>query len=167
MVVPLIVVLSIPPLLWFGQHWTISGNDTARYLLAGSQLISGGVLEDLDTISEFNGGHGPGLPALVGSLILILGRDTVELVWALRLLALLNPLLAYLLLRRISTPVAGLIAAALVSLLGYNVQATVAINIDALQLTFYLLSLLALLGAIERGGTLRCLLSACSSGWPY
>ena len=89
-VVPLIVVLSIPPLLWFGQHWTISGNDTARYLLAGSQLISGGVLEDLDTISEFNGGHGPGLPALVGSLILILGRDTVELVWALRLLALLN-----------------------------------------------------------------------------
>ena len=164
MVVPLIVVLSIPPLLWFGQHWTISGNDTARYLLAGSQLISGGVLEDLDTISEFNGGHGPGLPALVGSLILILGRDTVELVWALRLLALLNPLLAYLLLRRISTPVAGLIAAALVSLLGYNVEATVAINIDALQLTFYLLSLLALLGAIERGGTLLCLLSGVLLG---
>ena len=164
MVVPLIVVLSIPPLLWFGQHWTISGNDTARYLLAGSQLISGGVLEDLDTISEFNGGHGPGLPALVGSLILILGRDTVELVWALRLLALLNPLLAYLLLRRISTPVAGLIAAALVSLLGYNVEATVGINIDALLLTFYLLSLLALLGAIERGGTLLSLLSGVLLG---
>ena len=51
--------------------------------------------------------------------------------WALRLMALLNPLLAYLLVKRISTPVAGLIAAALVSLLAFNVGSTVAINIDA------------------------------------
>lgn len=164
MVVALIVVLSIPPLLWFGHHWTVSGNDTARYLLAGSQLISGGVLDDLNTISEFNGGHGPGLPAMVGALILLLGRDTVELVWALRLLALLNPLLAYFLVRRISTPVAGLIAASLVSLLAFNVKATVGINIDALQLTFYLLSLLSLFGAIERGGAPRALLSGVLLG---
>src|SRR5688572_11136679 len=73
-VVPLIAILSLPPLLWFGHHWTVGGNDTARYLLAGSQLIAGDALQDLDSISEYNGGHGPGLPVLVGSLILLFGR---------------------------------------------------------------------------------------------
>jgi 4-amino-4-deoxy-L-arabinose transferase-like glycosyltransferase len=151
-VVPLILVLSVPPLLWFGQHWTINGNDTARYLLAGSQLVSGGALENLDNISEYNGGHGPGLPALIGSLILLFGRDTEALVWSLRLISLLNPLLAYFLVKRISSPVAGLVAAALVSLLAFNVASTVAINIDGLMLTFFLLSLLTLFSAIERDG---------------
>ena len=164
MVIPLVVVLSVAPLVWFGHHWTISGNDTARYLLAGSQLLTGGTVDNLNTISEFNGGHGPGLPALVGALILLFGRDTAELVWALRLMALLNPLLAYFLVKRISTPVAGLIAAALVSLLAFNVEATVAINIDALELTFYLLALLALLGAIRSGGPLLALLSGVLLG---
>jgi 4-amino-4-deoxy-L-arabinose transferase-like glycosyltransferase len=163
-VVPLILILSVPPLLWFGHHWVVSGNDTARYLLAGSQLITGGASENLDTISEFNGGHGPGLPAVVALLILVFGRDTVALVWALRLISLLNPLLAYFLVKRISTPVAGLIAAALVTLLAFNVGSPDAINIDALQLTFYLLSLLALLTAIERGGTVLAVLSGVLLG---
>ena len=161
---PLLAVLSLPPLLWFGHHWTVYGNDTGRYLLAGLQFITGETLEDLNTISEYNGGHGPGLPALVGSLILLFGRDTVAIVWVLRLISLLNPLLAYFLVKRISTPVAGLIAAALVSLLAFNVRSPVAINIDAMQLTFYLLSLLALLGAIKRGGTLLALLSGVLLG---
>ena len=116
-VIPLIVVLSVPPLVWFAHHWTVIGNDAGRYLLAGSQLISGQALENLNSISEFNGGHGPGLPALIGSLILLFGHDTAELVWVLRLMALLNPLLAYFLFKRISTPAAGLIAAGLVTLL--------------------------------------------------
>ena len=154
MVSPLILVLSVPPLLWFAHHWTINGNDTARYLLAGSQLVSGGALENLDTISEYNGGHGPGLPAIIGTFILLFGRDTEVLVWALRLISLLDPLLAYFLVKRISSPVAGLIAAALVSLLAFNVGSTVAINIDGLLLTFFLLSLLTLLAAIERNGSL-------------
>ena len=161
MVVPLILVLAVPPLLWFWHHWTINGNDTARYLLAGSQLVSGGALENLETISEYNGGHGPGLPAIIGALILLFGRDTEALVWVLRLISLLNPFLAYFLVKRISSPVAGLIAAALVSLLGFNVGSTVAINIDGLMLTFFLLSLLTLLTAIERGG---CLLAFVSGG---
>jgi Dolichyl-phosphate-mannose-protein mannosyltransferase len=163
-VVLLIAVLSVPALLWFGHHWTINGNDTARYLLAGSQLITGDALQDVNTVSEYNGGHGPGLPAAVGLLILIFGRETEALVWALRLFALLNPLLAYFLVKRISTPVAGLIAAALVSLLTFNVKSTVAINIDALQLMFYLLSLLALLEAIKRGGSLLAGLSGVLLG---
>jgi len=164
MVVPLILILSLPPLLWFGHHSTVFGNDTARYLLAGSQLITGEALEDLDTISEFNGGHGPGLPAMVGFLILLFGRETETVVWALRLMALLNPLLAYLLVKRVSNPVAGLIAAALLILFAFNVRSLVAINIDALQLTFYLLSLLALLGAIVRGSILLALLSGLLLG---
>ncbi len=163
-VIPLVVVISVAPLVWFGHNWTLAGNDAARYLLAGSQLLTGGTVDNMNTISEFNGGHGPGLPALVGALILLFGRDTAELVWALRLMALLNPLLAYFLVKRISTPVAGLIAAALVSLLAFNVEATVAINIDALELTFYLLSLLALMGAIRSGGSLLALLSGVLLG---
>ena len=164
MVIPLIVVLSVPPLMWFGYHWTLIGNDAARYLLAGSQLISGRGPEDLNSISEFNGGHGPGLPALIGSLIPLFGRDTAELVWAVRLMALVNPLLAYFLVKRISSPAAGLIAAALITLLGYNVESTVAINIDALLLTFYLLALLTLLVAIKRNSSLLALLSGVLLG---
>ena len=163
-VVPLILVLSVPSLLWFGHYWTINGNDTARYLLAGSQLVSGGALENLDTISEYNGGHGPVLPALVSVLILLFGRDTEALVWALRLISLLNPLLAYFLVKRISSPVAGLIAVALVSLLAFNVGSTIAINLDGLMLTFFLLSLLALLAAIERGGFVLASLSGALLG---
>jgi hypothetical protein len=163
-VVPLILVLSVPPLLWFGHHWTLNQNDTARYLLAGSQLVSGEALENLDTISEYNGGHGPGLPTIIGALILLFGRNTEALVWALRLISLLNPLLAYLLVKRISSPVAGLIAAALVSLLAFNVGTAVAIIIDGLLLTFFLLSLLTLLAAIGRGGFLLASVSGALLG---
>jgi 4-amino-4-deoxy-L-arabinose transferase-like glycosyltransferase len=163
-VIPLIVVLSVPPLVWFAHHWTVIGNDAARYLFAGSQLISGRALENLKSMSGFNGGHGPGLPALIGSLILLFGRDTAELVWAVRLMALLNPLLAYFLVKRISSPVAGLIAAALVTLLGYNAKTTLAINLDASLLTFYLLALLALLAAIKRNSSLLALLSGVLLG---
>jgi 4-amino-4-deoxy-L-arabinose transferase-like glycosyltransferase len=154
----------MPALLWFAHHWTIIGNDSGRYLLAASQLISGHALDDLKSISEFNGGHGPVLPALIGALIVIFGRDTEELVWALRLMALLNPLLAYLLARRISGPFAGLIAAALVALLAFNVKGTSALNIDAPLLTFYLLALLALMAAIERNSSLLALLSGALLG---
>jgi 4-amino-4-deoxy-L-arabinose transferase-like glycosyltransferase len=153
-VIPLIAILSVPPLLWFGHHsWTVMGKDAPRYLFAGSELVSGGGLDSLAGISNYNGGHGPVLPALIGSLILIFGRDTESLVWAMRLLALFNPLLAYFLAKRLSSPLAGLLAAALLTLFGFNVQSTFVLNIDALLLTFNLLALLALLAAIKRGGS--------------
>jgi 4-amino-4-deoxy-L-arabinose transferase-like glycosyltransferase len=152
-VVPLTLVLSVPALLWFANHWTVFGNDSGRFLLAASELISGQALEDLNSISEFNGGHGPTFPALIGALIVGFGRDTAELVWATRLMALFNPLLAYLLTKRLSSPAAGLVAAVLVALLGYNVKSTSALSIDAPLLTFYLLALLALLAAIQRNSS--------------
>jgi hypothetical protein len=162
--VPLTLVLSAPALLWFADNWTVFGNDSGRYLLAASELIWGQALEDLNSISGFNGGHGPTLPALIGALIVVFGRDTGELVWAMRLMALLNPFLAYLLTKRISTPAAGLVAATLVSLLGYNVKSTSALSIDAHLLTFYLLALLALLAAIRRNNSVLALLSGVLLG---
>jgi 4-amino-4-deoxy-L-arabinose transferase-like glycosyltransferase len=158
-VIPLIAILSVPPLVWFANHWMV-GNDAARYLFAGSELILGQGLQTSNGL-PFNGGHGPGFPALIGSLILVFGRDTAELAWAVRLMVLFNPLLAYLLVKRISSPLAGLIAAALVTLFG-NVN--LALNIDAVLLMFYLLALLTLLAAIQKGSSPLALLSGVLLG---
>ena len=159
-VVPLIAVLSVPGLIFFGRNWTVVDvGDSARYLLAGSQFISGQSFEGLAQLSEYNGGHGPGLPALLGFLVLFFGHDPESLAWATRLMTLLIPLLAYLLVKRLSSPVAGLIAAALVSLLGFTADSVIAISIDPLMLTFYLLSLLSLMAAIEGNRPPSALLS--------
>jgi 4-amino-4-deoxy-L-arabinose transferase-like glycosyltransferase len=158
-VVPLILVLSVPPLVWFAHDWTV-GNDATRSLFAGTELILGRGLETSDGL-PFNGGHGPVFPALIGSLILVFGRDIEALAWALRLLALLNPLLAYLLVKRICSPLAGLIAAALVTLFG---NMNLALNIDAVLLMIYLLALLTLLAAIKRDSSLLASLSGVLLG---
>ena len=158
-VVPLVALLSVPPLVFFAHDWTV-GNDAARYLFAGSGLVLGEGLQTSDGL-PFNGGHGPVFPALIGSLILVFGRDVETLAWALRLLALLNPLLAYFLVKRLSSPLAGLLAAALVTLFG---NMNLAFNIDAVLLTFYLLALLTLLAAVNREGTAPALLSGVLLG---
>ena len=71
-------------------------------------------------------------------------------------MALLNPLLTYFLVKRISSPLAGLIAAALLTLF---VKMNLALNIDTVLLTFYLLALLTLLAAIKRSSSALALLS--------
>jgi 4-amino-4-deoxy-L-arabinose transferase-like glycosyltransferase len=159
-VVPLVVVLGIPGLIFFGQNWTVvEVGDSARYLQAGSQFISGQSFQGLSRLSEYNGGHGPALPALLGFLILFLGHDPESLAWATRLMALLIPLLAYLLVKRISGPVAGLVAAALVSLFGFTADSVIAISIDPLTLMFYLLSLVCLMAAMASNRPSSALLS--------
>jgi 4-amino-4-deoxy-L-arabinose transferase-like glycosyltransferase len=164
-VVPLVAVLSVPTLLWFADHpWAILGKDSPRYLFAGSELVSGGGFDSLAGVANYNGGHGPVFPALIGALILILGRDTESLVWAMRLMALLNPLLAYFLAKRLSGPLAGLFAATLLTLFGFNVRSTFVINIDALLVTFTLLAILALIAAKDRGGSSPALLSGVLLG---
>jgi hypothetical protein len=70
----------VPPLVWFGHHWTVIGNDASRYLLASSQLVVGQGIAALNAGSYVY--YGPGFPALIGSLILLFGRDTEELSWA-------------------------------------------------------------------------------------
>jgi 4-amino-4-deoxy-L-arabinose transferase-like glycosyltransferase len=126
------------------------------------QLISGQGLTGLTGRSNINGGHGPVFPTLIAFLILVLGRNTEHLAWAVRLIALVNPLLAYFLVKRISSPVAGLIAAALVALFGYYVKSS--FSLDAVLLTFYLLALLVLLAAIKRNSSLLALLSGLLLG---
>jgi 4-amino-4-deoxy-L-arabinose transferase-like glycosyltransferase len=163
-IVPLTLILSVPALLWFAAHWTVFGDDSSRYLLAASQLISGQALEDLSSISEFNGGHGPVFPALIGALTVVFGRDTAELVWTVRWMELLNPLLVYLLAKQLSSPAGGLVAAALVTLLGYSAMSKLALNIDAPLLMIYLLALLTLLAAIRRNSSLLALLSGVPLG---
>jgi hypothetical protein len=79
-VILLIVVLSVLPLVWFGHHWTVIGNDAGRYLLASSQLVLGQGIAALNAGSHIN--HGTGFPALIGSLFLLFGRDTEEMSWA-------------------------------------------------------------------------------------
>jgi 4-amino-4-deoxy-L-arabinose transferase-like glycosyltransferase len=164
-VIPLVAALSAPTLLWFGdQPWTVLGMDAPRYLFAGSELASGEGIDSLAGVSNYNGGHGPVLPALIGSLILVFGRDTESLVWAMRLTALLNPLLVYFLAQRLSGPPAGLLAAALLTLFGFNVKSTFVISIDALLLTFTLLALLILLAAIKRDALALAFLSGVILG---
>jgi 4-amino-4-deoxy-L-arabinose transferase-like glycosyltransferase len=162
--VPLALVFSLPALLWFAGHWSVFGNDSGRYLLTASELVSGRALEGLHGISGFNGGHGPVFPALIGALMAVFGRDTEELVWGMRLAALLNPLLAYLLTKRLSNTVGGLVAAALVAMLGYDADSSIALSIDPILLAFYLLALVALVAAVERDGAALALLSGALLG---
>jgi 4-amino-4-deoxy-L-arabinose transferase-like glycosyltransferase len=162
--VPLALVFSLPALLWFAGHWSVFGNDSGRYLLTASELVSGRALGGLHGISGFNGGHGPVFPALIGALMAVFGRDTEELVWGMRLAALLNPLLAYLLARRLSNTVGGLVAAALVALLGYDADSSIALSIDTILLAFYLLALVTLVAAVEKDGAALALLSGALLG---
>ncbi|MGI9047774.1 MAG: glycosyltransferase family 39 protein, partial [Rubrobacteraceae bacterium] len=158
MVIPFIGILSFPSLVWFANPWTVIGNDASRYMLASMYLFSG---RNFVTLA---GNHGPVLPALIGLLTLLFGRDTDTLAWAVRLLALLNPLLAYFLVKKLSGPLAGLVSAALVALLGYNMTASSAFNIDGVMLTVYLLALLILIAAVQRDNPSLAFLSGLLLG---
>jgi 4-amino-4-deoxy-L-arabinose transferase-like glycosyltransferase len=158
-VIPLTVALSFPSLARFGDDWTV-GKDAVRYLFAGSEIVSGQSLHTPGGIIS-NGGHGPVFPALIGSLILIFGRDVGDLAWAVRLLALPNALLAYLLAGRVSGRLAGLIAAALLTLFG---SINLTFNIDTVLLVFCLSALLALMVAVSSNSPLLALLSGVLLG---
>src|SRR5829696_5469966 len=60
-VVPLIVTLGVPTLVWFAHDWTV-GNDAARSLFAASELVLGQGLQTSNDLPS-NGGHGPVFPA--------------------------------------------------------------------------------------------------------
>ncbi len=90
---------------------------------------------------------------MIGLSMLLLGRDVESLAWMVRLLALLNPPLLYLLVKRVSGPASGLLAAALVALFGYTAALTISFNVDAAALTAYLLSVLVLLAAVRARST--------------
>lgn len=154
-------VFSIPPLLWFAGKWTVTP-DAASYLLHGWRLISGRGYTGLGDVPETR--RVPGLSGLLGLLMLIFGRNVEILAWTMRILALLNPWLAYFVIKRFSGPVAGLLAAALIALFGYTATLLQAFNLDAVMLTVYLLSILTLLVAVEKNNARFALLSGLVLG---
>ena len=108
--------------------------------------------------------RGPVFPGLLGFLMAFFGRNTESLAWCVRLLALVNPLLAYFLVKWMRGPAAGLIAAVLVTLLSYTATNPEALNIDAVLLTMYLLALLTLMVAVQRSTFSLALLSGLLLG---
>src|SRR5215216_6342344 len=145
-VFPLVLALSILPLLWFGRNW-ITETDSSRYLLLGWNLISG---EGYTLFGHPYLERGPGFPGLLGGLMLLFGRDVESLAWAVRLLALANPLLMYFLMKRIAGPMTGLLAAAMIALFGLTATLWEAFNLDAVRLTVFLLAVLVLLIGAQR-----------------
>ena len=159
-VFPLVLALSILPLLWFGRNWTVTG-DAPRYLLLGWNLISGG---GYTTFGDFYAARGPAFPGLLGGLMYLFGRDVESLAWTVRLLALANPVLMYFLIKRIAGPKAGLLAAAIVASFSWTATFEGAFNIDAVQLTVYLLAVLVLLVGARKDSAGLSLLSGLLLG---
>ncbi len=60
-VFPLVLTLSILPLLWFSRNWTV-GTDGSRYLLLGWNLISG---EGYEFYGDVYSLRSPAVPALL------------------------------------------------------------------------------------------------------
>src|SRR5829696_1973526 len=110
-VFPLVLGLSILPLLWFGRNWEVNV-DSSRYLLLGWNLVSG---EGYTLFGDAYTLRGPGFPGFLGGLMLLFGRDLESLAWAVRLFALANPVLMYFLIKRIAGAIPGLLAAAMVT----------------------------------------------------
>jgi 4-amino-4-deoxy-L-arabinose transferase-like glycosyltransferase len=160
-ILPIVLAFSVPALVWFARHWTIY-IDSAEYLLLGEHLISGQGYTRLGGQPYTD--RGPVLPGLIGLLTLFFGRDTESLAWGVRLLAVANSLLSYFLVKRLSGPSAGLLAAMAVALFSYTATITEALNIDAVQLTAYLLALLTLLAAVQRDDPFLAFLSGLLLG---
>ncbi|MGI8865304.1 MAG: glycosyltransferase family 39 protein [Rubrobacteraceae bacterium] len=156
-----VLVLSIPSLIWFGKSWAITF-DATEYLLSGWHLVTGEGYTLTNDIPFTK--RGPVLPALIGFLTFPFGRDTETLAWAVRLLATVNPLLGYFLVKRISGPVAGLLAAALLALFSYIAINPDPFNIDALLVMVFLSALLALLAAAQRNSPRLALFSGLLIG---
>lgn len=155
------VVLSVPALVWFGKSWALVF-DATEYLLSGWHLLTGQGYTLTDGVPFTK--RGPVLPALIGLLTFPLGRDTEALAWGMRLLVTVNPLLAYFLVKRVSGPAAGLLAAALLALFSYVATNPDAFNVDALLVAVYLPTLLALLVAVQRDNPRLALLSGLLLG---
>src|SRR5215217_461840 len=159
-VVPLVLALSILPLLWLGRNWSVS-IDASRYLLLGWNLISG---EGYTIFGAFWTVRGPVYPGLLGSLMLLFGRDVESLAWTVRLLALANPVLMYFLMKRIAGSMTGLLAAAMVALFSLTATLWHAFSIDAVRLTVFLLVVLVLLAGARRDSAGLSLLSGLLLG---
>ncbi len=166
--VVLLLLLSVPTLLWFSRQWQIPP-DGSRYLLQAWNLFSGHGYTVFDGYiipgqAEYTV-RGPVFPGIIALLMLPLGQDVSHLALGVRLLSLANPILIYLLVKRTgSTAVGGLVAAVSFTVLSYSARMTAAFNIDNVLLTVYLLSVLTLLLAAQKNDDLLSTLSGLLLG---
>ena len=147
-VVPLVLVLSAAPILWFTRNYRVSP-DGAQYLLEGWSIVSGQGYNQLGGTPETV--RGPVFPAVLGALMWLFGRHVPTLALTVQLATLANSLLLYVLLRCVAGPWAGLLGAAMLGLMGYSTSFPNAFTVDSFLLTVYLLSVVVLLVAVRRG----------------
>lgn len=148
-VLPLVLSISILPLLWFARNWRVPP-DGSMYLLSGWNLISGRGYNAFGDVPQTV--RGPVFPGSIGALMLVFGRDVHSLAMAVRLVTLLHPVVMCWLVKRVTGPWQGLLSAALVAAFGYTARLPAAFTIDGILLIVYLLSVVVLLLAIEKNG---------------
>lgn len=141
------IVLSLPPLLWFYRNWMLNA-DAAFYLSVAANLATGQGYTTLG--NEIVGFRGPVLPGMLSLLVLLFGRNPYRIVDAVRIIELLDPFIAFLLLRKVGGTAVGLVTAALIAFFGYIATTHLAFTPDAIMMIPYLLSLWMLLVAIHR-----------------
>lgn len=161
LVLPVIILCSLLPLMWYSRNWYLDTDDS-WYLLQGWNLLTG------------NGftvyGHppsplrGPILPAVLAAIMIPFHQNIDHIVWTMRTLALLNPLLAYALVRMVFGRLAALLAAALVSFFSSLVMLPQAFTVDGMLLTVLLLFFVVLLGSVRRQSAALALLSGLLLG---
>ena len=158
---PIVGLIFAASLLWFSRNYRIFVDD-GLYLLQAENLLSGRGVTIFGDDEEVV--RGPVFPALLGFLTLFLDRDVPAIAMAARGLAIVNPFLVYLLVRRLADPWAGLLAAVLVAAFGYTAVLTQSLNIDAPMLTFLLLAALGVIRSVDRGSERASLLSGVALG---
>ena len=156
-----VLLLSLPPLIWFAHSWRVPP-DASWYLLHGLNIISGKGYVDIQGDPQIV--RGPVFPAFLGFIMLLLGKNIDQLAWAVRLFALLNPLLLYLLIKRLLGTREALVAALFLAYFGYTSTLSQAFNIDAFLLTEYLLTAYLVLTAVDRRSSWLSLLSGFMLG---
>lgn len=145
----LAVLLGALSLAWFARNWRVP-SDGSMYMLHARTLLGGGGYVSLGAAPQTV--RGPVFPGTLAVLMAVLGYGVGHLAWAVRLLALLNPVLTVLVFARIGGWRVGTLAGALVALFGLTSRLPDAFNIDAFLLTVVLVAILVLLLAAEHTG---------------
>lgn len=161
LVIPVILALSILPLLWFSRSWWVNP-DSPWYLLQGVNLISGKGLTLFGKLAEPL--RGPVFPFIMGILTSLIGPNVTRIVWVMRMVPIADALLFYLLVRWVAGRVAGLLSAALFVYFGYAAMLAHALSVDTVQIFFYLTSLILLVWGGARCNTPVTFLSGIALG---
>ncbi len=144
---PLVLAIFGASLLWFARNHRVFVDD-GLYLLEGLNLLEGRGVSIFGNEQETI--RGPVFPLMVGIVSLVFDRDVGAIGMVLRALAVVNPILLYLVIRRLAGPVAGLLAAALAAAFSYTAVLTQTLNVDAVMVGLLLAAILLVIVSIDR-----------------